>query len=215
MNFKNQFTFIILAFLIIFSIFGHFDQFRSFFYKFESRTRNKADFHKNSIESGSIFNKNVVIFNFELLKLGLYEKIIYWKFNSSISKSKRTFFFRTSCIEILWTDIRYHKLSLLEIPSFFLVFGDEIRDVPEEIQESGVIVVVRWEDQLAKAAFSGWNQIPRSNGPTKAPSNRQWWPRMTFSLKMNWEEYLKNVPRCRAVNHVYNRGQIIHEIKPV
>ena len=53
-------------------------------------------------------------------------------------------------------DIRYYKLSLLEI--LFLVFGDEIREeVPEEIQKSGV----RWEDQLTKADFSGWNQIPR------------------------------------------------------
>ena len=43
-------------------------------HKFESRTRNKAGFHKNSIGSGSIFNKNVVIFNFELVKLGLYEQ---------------------------------------------------------------------------------------------------------------------------------------------
>ena len=129
-----------------------------------------------------------------------------------MSKSKRTFFFRTSCIEILWTDIRYHKLSLLEIPNFFLVFGDEIREeVPEEIQESGVIVIVCWVDQLAKSAFSGWNQMPRfewpqranrrnkspevtSNDPKRFQCDHRWWPEMTLN------ELMRVFLRCITVN---------------
>ena len=155
------------------------------FYKetFESLIR-KLIFEKIAQNLGQFWTKTSI---FWIRNWVFTNKMIYWKFNSSISKSKRTFFFRTSCIEILWTDIRYYKLSLLEI--LFLVFDDEIREeVPEEIQKSGV----RWEDQLTKADFSGWNQIPRFESSQvgsltdgiKAPKwfkcARWGWPQMTL-----------------------------------